>query len=67
MLQMNNCLGFIGGSGLYDLNFLKNIKHHNLTSSFGKPSSHIIEGSIDENKIFFYQDMERDINYLPLQ
>ena len=50
---MDNCLGFIGGSGLYDLNFLKNIKHHNLTSSFGKPSSHIIEGSIDGNKIFF--------------
>ena len=50
---MDNCLGFIGGSGLYDLNFLKNIKHHNLTSSFGKPSSQIIEGSIDENKIFF--------------
>ena len=50
---MDNCLGFIGGSGLYDLNFLKNIKRHNLTSSFGKPSSHIIEGSIDGNKIFF--------------
>lgn len=50
---MDNCLGFIGGSGLYDLNFLKNIKHHNLNSSFGKPSSHIIEGSIDGNKIFF--------------
>ena len=50
---MDNCLGFIGGSGLYDLNFLKNIKHHNLTSSFGKPSSQIIEGSIDGNKIFF--------------
>jgi len=50
---MDNRLGFIGGSGLYDLNFLKNIKHHNLTSSFGKPSSQIIEGSIDENIIFF--------------
>ena len=50
---MDNCLGFIGGSGLYDLNFLKNINHHNLTSSFGKPSSYIIEGSIDGNKIFF--------------
>ena len=50
---MDNCLGFIGGSGLYDLNFLKNIKHHNLNSSFGKPSSQIFEGSIDGNKIFF--------------
>jgi len=50
---MNNCLGFIGGSGLYDLNFLKNVKYHELTSSFGAPSDRIIEGSIDGNKIFF--------------
>ena len=35
---MNNCLGFIGGSGLYDLNSLDNIKYHDLTSSFGTPS-----------------------------
>ena len=50
---MNNCLGFIGGSGLYDLNFLDNINYHSLTSSFGNPSDRIIEGSIDGNKIFF--------------
>ena len=50
---MNNCLGFIGGSGLYDLNFLKDVKYHELTSSFGAPSDRIIEGSIDGNKIFF--------------
>jgi len=50
---MNNCLGFIGGSGLYDLNFLNDIKYHDLTSSFGSPSDKIIEGSIDGNKIFF--------------
>ena len=50
---MNNRLGFIGGSGLYDLNFLDNIKFHNLISSFGKPSDKIIEGSIDGNIIFF--------------
>ena len=50
---MNNCLGFIGGSGLYDLNFLDNIKYHDLTSSFGTPSDKIIEGSIEGNVIFF--------------
>ena len=50
---MSNCLGFIGGSGLYNLNFLNNIKYHNLTSSFGNPSDEIIEGFIDGNKIFF--------------
>ena len=50
---MNNCLAFIGGSGLYDLSFLDNIKYHNLTSSFGSPSDKIIEGSINGNIIFF--------------
>ena len=40
---MNNCLGFIGGSGLYDLDFLNDIKYHNKVSSFGNPSSIIIE------------------------
>ena len=50
---MNNYLGFIGGSGLYDLNFLNNIKYHDLTSSFGDPSDKIIEGSINGNIIFF--------------
>jgi len=50
---MNNCLGFIGGSGLYDLNFLNNVKYHDLISSFGSPSDKIIEGFIDGNKIFF--------------
>ena len=50
---MSNVLGFIGGSGLYNLNFLDNIKYHNLTSSFGLPSDKIIEGSINGNIIFF--------------
>ena len=50
---MNNILGFIGGSGLYDLNFLDNIKYHDLKSSFGEPSDKIIEGSINGNIIFF--------------
>ena len=50
---MNNILGFIGGSGLYDLNFLNNIKYHDLKSSFGEPSDKIIEGSINGNIIFF--------------
>ena len=50
---MSNILGFIGGSGLYDLNFLDNIQYHDLKSSFGEPSDKIIEGSINGNIIFF--------------
>ena len=50
---MTNYLGFIGGSGLYDLDFLEDIKYHDLRSSMGNPSDKIIEGKIDGNKIFF--------------
>ncbi|SVD32721.1 uncharacterized protein METZ01_LOCUS385575, partial [marine metagenome] len=62
---MNNCLGFIGGSGLYDLNFLNDIKHHELTSSFGNPSDSIIEGSIDGNNIFFLPRHGKDHKLSP--
>jgi 5'-methylthioadenosine phosphorylase len=50
---MNNRLAFIGGSGLYDLDFLKNVKYLDISSSMGKPSEKIIEGSLGDNKIFF--------------
>ena len=41
---MKNCLCFIGGSGLYDLEFLDNIEYLNLSSSMGNPSDNIIKG-----------------------
>ncbi len=50
---MNNRLAFIGGSGLYDLDFLNNVKYIDISSSMGKPSEKIIEGSLGDNKIFF--------------
>ena len=46
-------LGFIGGSGLYELDFLENIKLLELSSPWGNPSDKIIEGLINENKIYF--------------
>ena len=51
--KMNNCLGFIGGSGLYELDFLENRKFLDLNSPWGNPSDNIIEGSINGNNIFF--------------
>jgi len=49
---MNNRLAFIGGSGLYDLNFLKNIKYLDISSSMGEPSEIIIECMLGDNNIF---------------
>ena len=38
---------------LYDLDFLDNIKYHDIKSSFGSSSDKIIEGSLNGNTIFF--------------
>jgi len=48
-----NKLAFIGGSGIYNLDILKDVIEHDLISSFGKPSSKIIEGKINGNSIYF--------------
>jgi len=50
---MNNCLGFIGGSGLYELDFLEDVQYHNITSPMGSPSDKIIEGKLGNNIIYF--------------
>ena len=46
-------LGFIGGSGLYDIEFIENKKLIDIDSPFGKISDKIIEGNINNNKIYF--------------
>ena len=48
-----NKLAFIGGSGIYNLDILTDIKEHNLQSAFGNPSSKIIEGKINDKLIIF--------------
>ena len=49
----NQILGVIGGSGLYDIDFLNDKKELNVKSAWGKPSGKIIEGTIENNKIYF--------------
>ena len=46
-------LGFIGGSGLYEIDFVDNKKLLDIKSTWGNPSGKIIEGTINENKIYF--------------
>ena len=52
--MQKNKLAFIGGSGIYNLDILKDIEEHDIISSFGNPSSKIIEGKINGNSIFFF-------------
>jgi len=46
-------LGFIGGSGLYEIDFVDNNKLLDIKSPWGNPSGKIIEGTINGNKIYF--------------
>ena len=48
-----NKLAFIGGSGIYKLDILNEVIEHDIVSSFGKPSSKILEGKVNGNSIFF--------------
>ena len=48
-----NKLAFIGGSGIYKLDILNEVIEHDIVSSFGKPSSKIVEGKLNGNSIFF--------------
>jgi len=50
---MNNCLGFVGGSGLYELDFLQDIELLDLTSPWGKPSDKLLKGKVNGNVIYF--------------
>ena len=49
----SNKLAFIGGSGIYNLDILNQVVEHDIVSSFGQPSSKILEGKINGNSIFF--------------
>ena len=51
--MQKNKLAFIGGSGIYNLDILKDVIEHDLISSFGKPSGKIIKGTINGNSIYF--------------
>ena len=46
-------LGFIGGSGLYEIEFIEDKKLLQLTTPWGDPSDKIIEGSVNGNIIYF--------------
>ena len=63
-------LGIIGGSGIYDLEEIKNTKWKNIESSFGKPSDYILHGNLYDLEVRFLPRHGRghvlspsDINY----
>jgi len=52
-MNENPILAVIGGSGVYNISVLKSIKTVDIDTPFGKPSSPIVIGSIEEKKVAF--------------
>lgn len=46
-------VAIIGGSGVYQLDQIKAVREHEVETPFGKPSSSIIEFSLEGNEYFF--------------
>jgi len=58
-------LGVIGGSGLYDLEELQNVRRIRLTTPFGDPSDELVLGSIGETELAFLPRHGRGHRILP--
>ena len=58
-------VAFIGGSGLYKIPGIKNIKWVEVSSNFGKPSSKICIGTINGRKVAFLPRHGIDHNISP--
>ena len=52
-MTKNFLLAFIGGSGIYQIEKLKNQKWINVSTPWGAPSDKILTGTINNNKVLF--------------
>jgi 5'-methylthioadenosine phosphorylase len=58
-------IAVIGGSGLYELDDLREVKERTVETPFGPPSDAIIEGMIDETRLLFLARHGRGHRLLP--
>ncbi len=58
-------LAVIGGTGLYQLDSLQDIREHDITTPFGTPSAAVIEGKIAGQRVLFLPRHGRSHEYLP--
>lgn len=63
--QKETCLAFIGGSGLYEIDGISNLKEHEITTPFGEPSDKIIQGELNGKPIMFLPRHGRGHRFLP--
>jgi 5'-methylthioadenosine phosphorylase len=70
MSNIKSVLGVIGGSGIYEINGLKNKQWKKVSSSFGNPSDELLFGELDGQQMVFLPRHGRghiippsDVNY----
>ena len=61
-----NKLAIIGGSGLYNIDGIKDEKWLNVDTPWGKPSDQILEAKIEDKQFIFYQGTQEDIKLIRL-
>ncbi|MGF1465196.1 MAG: S-methyl-5'-thioadenosine phosphorylase [Sandaracinaceae bacterium] len=58
-------LGVIGGSGLYDMEGLVDVREHDVETTFGRPSDVVIEGRLGETRLLFLPRHGRGHRFAP--
>jgi len=58
-------LAFIGGSGIYQIEELRNKKWIKVSTPWGSPSDKILTGTVDDNKVLFLPRHGRSHEYNP--
>jgi len=58
-------LGVLGGSGLYDLEGLEDVREHAVSTPFGEPSGPVVAGRLGEARLLFLPRHGRGHRFLP--
>ena len=64
-LHAQPVLGVIGGSGLYEIDGLKNVRWQKIDSPFGEPSDELLFGQLDDVQLVFLPRHGRGHRYSP--
>lgn len=64
---MGDILGVIGGSGLYEMEGMKNVRAVSVRTPFGEPSDSLVVGEIEGRTLAFLPRHGRGHRYLPTQ